>query len=531
MNWNTRKILRVCSLAMALMMTVMVVGMPIPQLGGGQPAVQTQPAVQDAEASATLVALGFMTAGVVAESVYDTYVTPRDPAEMSNEELKVAIAQDAYTAKQTQENYITDSRNALSLTKNDAKQEAYQTYINARMNGSSHSDAVTKAKNRVDDLYTKHQMQLMKKYETQVVQGGGYCSMAQQWRDLGNTTNVRFYDSVSGSNEDIRCTITDSQLGSDGLMLSNDAESDGHSVGRNSENQTVVNVPLVNGTEMGVRTFAHDYPSGDGWVAFDPAHEDGDTHRLEVYDPDANSYVQIQMEGTADTYPAVFSEIKSQRGSVQDTLGNTSSGFLADVDEYHATHNVTWAELAVEEPDMQNMTTEEVVRWQLAQYHDGPPQGTVVTVESNGTTYNGTLYTTWAPSTDPDNDSEGEWVTGHQYDAGQGSTYIYTTSGQVKTLSGNMTITAIESPSGDSVDVIDHKDVTLETSDTSDLKQQIDRLNERIKELEQQQNNGGWTIPSLGGSSGMAVIVLLVGVFLLLQNGGGGGTTVLTRRD
>jgi len=530
MNWNTTKILRVCSLAMVLMLTVMAVGMPIPQLGG-QPAVQTQPAVQEAEASATLVALGFMSAGVVAESVYDTYVTPRDPAEMQDDELKVAIAQDAYSMKQTQENYITDSQNALELSKNDARQEAYQAYVNARMDGASHADAVSSAKKRVDDFYAKHELQLIRKYETQVAEGGGYCSMAEQWRDLGTADNVRYYEAGSGDYATIRCSINDTRLGSDGLMVwSQHNAVDGYSLDRNSDNQVVVTQPLANGTNVTYRTFAFDAPTADGWYAVMPTATAGHDDSLEVYDPDAGSYVQIAMKNSPDAYPTVFDDIQTQHANVQDTLGNSTSGFLSQVDEYHATHNVTWAELAVEEPDMENMTTEETVRWQLAQYHDGPPQGTVVTIETANGTYNGTLYTTWAPSTDPDDDGDGEWVTGHQYDAGQGSTYVLT-SGQVKSITGNMTITAIESPDGGSVDATEHKDVTLDTSDTSDLKKQIDRLNKRIKELEQQQNDGGWTIPSIGGNSGIAVIVLLVGAFLLLAGQGGGGTTVLTRRD
>ena len=527
--------------ALMVVMVLLSFGIPVPSLQGGDLHVEQRQAVGESDALAPLVAVGvYLAAGAATGAVYDAYIDERNASAMTDSELKVAIAQDAYAAKQTQENYITDSQNALELARNDARQEAYQEYVTARMNGSSHSEAVTQAKNRVDDFYSKHELQLLRKYETQVVRGGGYCQMAEQWQELGNNNAVAF-----GSNPDfpeayqVDCAYHQK---TNEYFTGTTTTSTGKVTGINDSGKLALDVKLINGTNVTVRTAGG--TSGDGtsgntqyWI--NPYAESQHTV-LKVNDPNATADVSIPITDSSSAsykydYGDMFADIQTQNTNVQDTLGNSSSGFLADVDAYYETNNVTWSELAVDEPDLDNLSSEEYYRVKLGQYHDGPPQGTVVTIETgdgsgNLTTYNGSLYTTWAPPTDPDNDSDAEWKTGYTYNASQGSTYIVTESGELRHVTGDMTLTAIETPDGTSVNVTEHKDVTLDTSDTSDLKNATDRLNERIDEIEASQSSGGgFTIPDIFGQSGMGVILIAGVAFILLSQRGGGGSTTIIR--
>lgn len=520
--------------ALMVVMVVMTLGIPVPSIQGGDLGVERQQAVGEADGLAvtSAVAIGFVVGAggaAIADAAYHHYVEERDASAMSDEELKVAIAQDAYSAQQTQENYITDSQNALTLSENSAKREAYQTYVNERAAGASHSEAVTAAKNRVDDFYAKQQVQLMNKYETQVVEGGGYCSMARQWDDLGTPSNVIYgeYTESDSSRDEREITCDASGYNASDFYITNAGDKELTPAIENGSR--AVEVPLVNGSETTVRTFG--YTNN----IYQPVYS-GTYSEIEVYDPDADSYVEITLAAphgdVGPTYNSVFADIESQHSTVQSTLGNASSGYLTDVNNYQQNNDANWTELAIEEPDVDlnntSVTKKEYYTRVLGQNLDSPETGTVMTIETpdgdgNTTTLNGTVYTSYAPPTDPDNDSEGEWVTGHTYNASQGVTYVLDTDGDLHVVEGDMTITSITTPSGESVNTTDHEDVTLDTSDTSDLKNQIDRLNNRIDEIEEENSDdGGFTIPGFGGSSGMGLL-LLAGVALILMKGRGGG--------
>lgn len=520
------------SAAAMVVMLVVTFGIPVPSMQGGDLHVDRKQAVGEAEGLAVTTAVGLFAAGAAAVDAYDHYIADRDPSAMSDSELKVAIAQDAYSAQQTQENYITDSENALTLSENNAKREAYQTYVNERAAGASHSEAVTAAKTRVDDFYSKQQTQLIKKYETQVVEGGGIVQMETQWDELsGNGEDV--YDPGSTNEGDTRVVLY--QVDQDANAYDDVAEvsanysawgDNGHGYGSeivNDNGHIATNHTLVNGSDVTYRTVAGAGGSGATAVELEMDY-DADSHRyayVDVYDPDTGSMVRA-IEFTK--YQQMMSDIESQHSSVQSTLGTASSGYLTDVNNYQQNNNVTWAELAIDEPDVDaentTVTQKEYYTRVLGQNLDSPETGTVMTIETpdgnNGTTtINGTVYTSYAPPTDPDNDSEGEWTTGHAYNASQGVTYVLDTDGNLHHVDGDMTITSITTPSGDSVETTAHEDVTLDTSNTTDLKNAIDRLNNRIDEIEAQNNDGGGGITIPIGDSGLG-IGLIAGAAILL---------------
>jgi hypothetical protein len=496
---------------MALMVVVTGAGFPYPVMTSDGPDVKTtDPAVEEGDAVAPIaVALGFAI-GTAGYAAYDHFIDTRNESALTNAELRTAIAQDAYSMDQTQENYNTDSQNALEITKNDAKQEAYQAYVDARINGSSHSEAVTIAKNHVSDLYTKHQIQNFRKYETQVMEGGGVAQMENQTEDLGYSGDVRIEsytistDAVSTYN-DVNVTYTSSYT----LWDTEADNNDGVSI-VNDGGVYAFQYPLLNGDNGTFRTFSE----GNNVVVPTGVYNTEET--IQVYDPDSNSYVNAL---EVHKYARLNKNITSQHDNVQSTLGNSTSGYLADVDTYYQNNDVTWEELAVDEPSVDNLTTSEGVQYQLGQYHDSPPKGTVVTIETNDSngntvTYNGTLYTTWAPSS-------GSWETGVTYNADQGSTYLYDIDADtLRHVDGDFTIKSIETPDGTDATSISHKNVTLDTSDTSDLKNQVDRLNARLDQLDKEYNSSGGFLGGIfsGTQNGIVIIATIIGAFLLLSN-------------
>jgi hypothetical protein len=541
MKDKLKKTGRIGATVAVLLMLVVTMGIPVPQIQqGGDIHVEQRQAVGESQGLAftTAVGIGFaIGAGgaVIADAAYDHYIADRNETVLTNSELKIAIAQDAYSAQQMQENYLTDSQNAQQLSENSAKREAYRVYVNERAAGATHSEAVTAAKNRVDQFYASQQKQLISKYETQVVQGGGICAMESQWDDLGNDTKVRFADNT---NKGITYDWLPAADMTCDYSKTSGIESWGgdHNV-TNDNGSVAISTPLVNGETIHYRTPAVDTGSNaKGWAVlsvFDAGSSNNmhtdvlDETFYEVYDPDAGSYVRTV---SPSDYAVMDQQIEAQHSTVQSTLGDASSGYLTDVKNAKQNNSWTWSNITVEKSiiDVENtsVTEEEYYERVLGQNLDGPDTGTIVTADVNGSNVTGQLYTSWAPSA-----TNGSWTTGYTYNASQGVTYIVDSEGNLNRITGDMTITDITTQSGDSVSETTHNDVALNTSDTSDLKNQIDRLNNRIQEIENQQDSGGFAWPDLGGQSAIGVILIAAAALLLLRGGGSGGATVLAGRN
>ncbi|RLM44393.1 hypothetical protein DVK00_07960 [Haloarcula sp. Atlit-47R] len=456
----------------------------------------------DAIAVTTAVAIGVVGAAVGGAAVggYILGSEERNSSAYSDSEFRRLIAQDAYSMQQEQENYITDSQNALELSRANALREARLTYLQERANGATHSEATTAAKNRVDGLYAAQQKQLLKKYETQIVSGGGIEAMETETDNLGREGDVRYYRSDTSS------SYNDITFG----------------------NATMT---LANGTNVTYSTY-------EG-VEIDPDTTTMDEGvRVEVLDPDTSSYVTALDNGQ---YVNVMTSISTQRDSVQSTLGSASSGYLADLDVALSNNSYNATDLiSAYDPVPVNETTSDPQDYYnrvLGVNMDGPGADTTVVIEwtdsnNNTQTAQGQLYTSWTPNT-TDGSGNATWQSGETYNGSSGLTYFVTDTGELHRIDGEFTISTLQQTDGTEVQSVGHESVQVNTSDTSDLKAEMDRLNERIDQL-QEQRQGSGIIPGfggfdLGGNGSIVIILALAGAAVLLLGGGGGGV-VASRR-
>jgi hypothetical protein len=449
----------------------------------------------------------------------------------TEQQRKTLIAAEAVEAKQDQANYITAAENTRELSRNDALFEARQEYIKSRMNGKSPAEARSEAKERVRNMYTAQQNQLMNNYETQVV--GAYCPMAEQWADMGNRSQVAVIS--FGDRNPVHCQIggsyTSSQLenegGDSGDMTEAIVDDDGYAA---------VELTLINGSNTTTRTMGYEYDSTT-FMVFDPTNPDANTdeYAVSVNDPDG-SYVRIAF---TDAYADTWQDIKTQNNNTQNTLGDGSGGYLADLETAKQNQNLTWTELLVDhDPTTLENTTDEPQDYYdrtLGMSMDGPSLSTDVTIEytdgNTTVTKTGHLYSLWAPPTDPDNDSSGEWVTGHVYNGSAHSqAYLGAEDGTLVDLGDReFTITKLQQ-GGENVSSTDHKQITIDTSDTSDFKNKTDLYNERYDNItiEVTEDDGGGAGSGDGGSSPRTLVLvgllgLVGGVLYAMTNNGGGG--------
>ncbi|RLM37217.1 hypothetical protein DVK01_11500 [Haloarcula sp. Atlit-120R] len=504
----------------------------------------------DAIAVTTAVAIGVVGAAVGGAAVggYILGSEERNSSAYSDSEFRRLIAQDAYSMQQAQENYITDSQNALELSRANAMREARLTYLQERANGSTHSEAVTAAKNRVDDMYAAQQKQLLTKYETQIVSGGGVAAMDEEVTNLGYEGDVRIAQHPTyafGGDSDYptgQITTNYSQLGST-AFIETDSEGDESIVEQNGS--VAIQTTLANGSTHTFRTIAS-YSSYDGsWEnVHNPAdfenNVDGnaDQYVIEVNDPDAGSYVEAL---DYYDYGVTYQSISTQRDEVQNTLGNASSGYLADLDVALSSNSYNASDLVsgYDPVSVENTTSDpqDYYNRVLGINMDGPGADTTVVIEwtdsnNNTQTAQGQLYTSWTPNT-TDGSGNATWQSGETYNGSSGLTYFVTDTGELHRIDGEFTISTLQQTDGTEVQSVGHESVQVNTSDTSDLKAEMDRLNERIDQL-QEQRQGSGIIPGfggfdLGGNGSIVIILALAGAAVLLLGGGGGGV-VASRR-
>jgi hypothetical protein len=507
------------------------------------PGVTMLPGIGSAEAVAPVViGIGAAVAvsGIGGAAIgYSLAPDARNQSALTNASLRREIAMDAYSMRDAQENYISDTRTNLELLRNDAREEARRVYLNERASGASHAEAVSAAKTRVDDMYAKVQAELLRDYERQIVSGGGIRSMERQTDELGYEGDVR----LDGYEKKYSDTGLPFKNLSTEYVSTRSYTSDARVV--NDSGYVAYEYPMVNGSNHTVRVVTYDNTNYGSWEAMTPENTVWDGLYIEVKDPDTGKYVTA-FDNTR--YVWTLDNITTQRDEVQSTLGNTSSGYLSDIETSVQNNGWNWTDLSYAPVDYENTSfddRQEYLDAYLGSNMDGPGPGTTVTIEYtvDGSSYTetGHLYTTWAPSTDPDNDTDPEWVANETYDAAQGLTYLATDDDNLERLQANFSVVGLQRD-GQDVPSVTHERVRVDTTSTADLKNETDDKRERINEIEEAAEDDGAVISlpgpdgfdGLGGGIG-GLLVLAGAAYLLLQarSGGSGGTTIINtgRRD
>ena len=406
------------------------------------------------------------------------------------QETKTNIYQQGTTQYQNSRILLDSMDNSLEGAKTIARLEGKQAYIRALENGSSEAEARSKAVGAVEDYYATKQLQLINSYETSASVSLNLANKAANTTDVSSTF-VAIYSERDGT------------FG-------------------NEIDRTQASVSLVNGSSRSYQAVSYGETFGVDRTSVYTAGIGGDNVDLQgvgVQAPTNNNEDEYLLNAT--DYGAAWTKIQNQHSTVQ-----------SEVDTFVTNTYTEYQQGAINESDLVDPYLEareyspegDYQTWavrSLAATGVEPPEnvssyGDMVVRDSTGEQISGLLLSDGLPTS-------GSYTVGETYNASTIDGPQYVASGQTThQLNGQFTLLNVTTPDGEHLnegEQIDYSQVDYQTSNITEFKERLNRLQKTAAEIEARQQklrnpSGGGGF--LGGGSANPTAVVLVGAVVAL---------------
>jgi hypothetical protein len=420
----------------------------------------------------------------------------RSTDSIDHSQTRTELVQRAATGFEHAEVELTSLENNLENTRAVARLEMQAAYYRALENGSSESAARATAKQAVRDYYTVKQEQLV-----------------SSWNIL--ITSMWSYEKLE-NNESLAEGFVASSV--DGSLSGGNFQTD------DQYSNPYYDLSAVNGSQLSSATWLRDYGGGKNWRYLD-GHNLGPSDRRIAVGWNNDSVSDVASLKLA-RYQNAWTDIENQSEEVladADTYinntydsyqsGDVNASQLVDANtltrEFTGNNTQSWSTLAlsttsgVDPPEnLDGVGTFEV------EYQDTIYTGILLadtqerSVIESGQTYNGSLWTV--------------------------TPKLVTDSDRIE-LDGEFTIRSITNDAGETVGNVTYREVSYETTNTSDyqtLMSELDALRSELETREEQQQSGGLFGGLFGGGGlglygGIAVAAVLL--FAVYASGAVGG--------
>jgi len=490
---------RVVAPALALLLVVGAIGAP---LGPSSP---VEPAAATHECSQTerIVTFSFGVGGYAGDKLLnDGKCTTSHRAEAVNS-LKESDAQqekiDIYNAALEQEaesetttaifeNYLNDAESAAWMQAEMAVAEAYK-------NGSSQALAESKGRVAIGEYYAVKEVNLIEQWNGTVTAWRDMKDVAQSESGISKDyVTMAEYDGTTwygGSDSHSVEIVTETVTLSNGST--HDVKAIDATVIFNGGYQTKFRISLVNGVS----------DSGDTWG--------GEPKQFRVTAPNDNYDNQLYVDFSA--YSARYEKVGSQNDALQsevevfvnntwdayesgeidasDVLSRNTQMFRygnSALNGSNSTYDVTAAlsSMGLASPEL-NGTGSMVVRYQ-------------------DTEYNGLILARNAPS--------GGWEAGTTYASSNisGPVLLASTGGETIEVDGEFTVTSIRAEDGTEIQTVETQKTVYKTSNTTELLEKMERIEELRKEIESREPKAGGGGTDDGGDGLLNQLAAALGV-------------------
>lgn len=286
--------------------------------------------------------------------------------------------------------------------------------------------------------------------------------------------------------------------------------------------QPTETVTLVNGTQVDVTGLTVDDGSGSRTTQLTKYFDGGTAWKLVAQPPTDSNEPQVVFNA------ADWATLSEDTQQTQDYVDNNVRALVDTVynnyepDEVNASDVLTPTDLERQfSTDFQSTGSLAAVQAQAALYGYNTDLNASVKVDTDGdgnVNNAGTLFTRASAPTDPDNDSQGEWVVGQQYDSANLDAPVYmavqTTDGvELIKLDGTWTILSAQNPeTGTAVDTVENEQFSYADADNADLQQQQERYTVVLETEEDRTAGGGGGGGGDGSGIGTTPLLYLGGV-------------------
>ena len=432
-------------------------------------------------------------------------------------QIKLDIYQAGLNQEAAENNANATLSNYLTDTKTTAQIKAKNAYIRELNNGSSKSAAQTGANQTVQDYYSVKQKNLINRWNAGIENFRHQDNISESEGANIHYVDVKAEDPDSGTPQFKEYDTTNNfganvtSYGSETLTLAN-----GSTMSATTVTVTVTYADVHSNTyTIGLTDGAVIDASADGSYTND--NQVTDLRRLVVQDSLAEADGEANMIVFND-YSALWTEIQSQssntRAELKTVVDGTYSAYQQGdinntdlVDPYTLSAEYSpgseyqgWAAAQLTLLGQNNPDAMESIGYMN------------VTDETDNTSYQGVLMS-------PSNPSSGEFAVNSTYDAStlSGQQYVVTDS-QIHELTGNFTLTAAQTHSGESVQNVTMYEKQYTTTNVTELQQLYDDLSKTRAEIEAREQNllssGGGGL--LGSSSTLALVAIAGGAIYLL---------------
>ena len=440
------------------------------------------------------------------------------------QQVGLDLTQAALNDEAAFENWNSTISNNLEDSKTVARVKAKNAYIRALNNGSSKAAAKSAAKEAKNDYLARWQNATISEWERQIADYGYRHGVAESEAGLqADGFPIGEGATDSGGNVNGTANVTFHVGYYEYIFL------DGNGATLTYNGTVDQQVTLANGktvTVDGLKVGYYD-SSGSGWVykTFLPSTgkyqftNGGEVEVLGTYTAGAvDSTGSAESATNFEAYESIWTQLDNQEqaldGEIDTLANNTYSAYTQGeinnsdlMDPYVLASEYSpgseyqgWAAAQLTLLGQNNPDAMESIGYMN------------VTDETDNTSYQGVLMS-------PSNPSSGEFAVNSTYDAStlSGQQYIVTDS-QIHELTGNFTLTAAQTHSGESVQNVTMYEKQYTTTNVTELQQLYDDLSKTRAEIEAREQNllssGGGGL--LGSSSTLALVVIAGGAVYLL---------------
>lgn len=428
------------------------------------------------------------------------------------------VKQDTYAAAANQhqgyESFNSTMTNYLEDAQTTALIKGKNAYIQALNNGSAKSVATSEAKAAIEDYYAVKQIQLAKQWSASA-ENVVYLSDTTKQEGVSEDFveipvedpdgSVTYYQDVSGDPSDADIYLHDTQAATVSLVNGSSVDS------------TALVANLSDGIDTNHVTISPlDGPVHD--VSYDSSTTNNehivDLHRVNVDDPSGGSTDVMDFSAYQQVNQDIIAQSDNAKAQMDTLANNTYDAYTQG--EINNTDLVDPYTLSAEYSPGSEFQGWAAAQLTLLGQNNPDAMENIgymnVTDETTNTSYQGVLMS-------PSNPSFGEFTVNNTYDAAtlSGQQYIVTDS-QVVELTGNFTLTAAQTHSGESVQNVTMYEKQYTTTNVTELQQLYDDLSKTRAEIEAREQNllssGGGGL--LGSSSTLALVVIAGGAVYLL---------------